>query len=300
LAASSLGPVLSATVATGTFDHSIAAYREHLSLAPAGEARLGRGQAEAWGCPELAGARMAWLSNQLGEPWLRMLEIPGQAALDPFRHRGWFSLEISVSDVDRLAPKLDASPFEVLGPPANLEVSDAIRAMQLRGPAGELLYLTEIKAEVPPFELPFPRCPVDRLFIPVMLTSDRDATLAVYESLAGRAGLSFDTRITVINKGRGWPLATRHPVATLQLRGNTLIEIDQIDGLTARPLAGGLPPGIAMVSFEVPALPSDHEHYLIEDGPFAGRPAARLVGAAGEWIELIANPNHLSEPEELP
>ena len=97
--------------------------------------------------------------------------------VDPFRHQGWMSLEISVENVDALRPDLEGSPFRVIGEPANLDVSDDIRAMQAIGPAGEVLYLTEIKAEVPPFELPFARCAVDRLFIPVLLAPDRERAL---------------------------------------------------------------------------------------------------------------------------
>jgi hypothetical protein len=41
--------------------------------------------------------------------------------------------------------------FQVIGEQVNLDVSDNIRAMQVIGPAGEALYLTQVKAEVPTF-----------------------------------------------------------------------------------------------------------------------------------------------------
>jgi len=183
---------------------------------------------------------------------------------------------------------MDESPFEVIGEPANLDVSDNIRAMQVIGSASEVLYLTEVKAEVPPFELPFARCAVDRLFIPVLLAGDRDQTLEVYEQFADTSGVKFETKITVINRARQFDIGRRHPVATLQLRGSNLIEIDQLEGLRERPSnSGKLPTGIAMISIEVTNIPGLIESYTKGDGPYAGRRAALLRGAAGEMIELI-------------
>ena len=195
--------------------------------------------ARQWGLDPLAEAPMAWLANELDEPWLRLIEIQGTKAVDPFRHSGWMSLEISVDDVDALRSGMDQSPFQIIGEPADLDVSDNIRAMQAIGPAGEVLYLTEVRAEVPPFELPFARCTVDRLFIPVLLAADRDQALAVYERFPGTAGNKFETKITVINRARKIDIEQRHPVATIQLRGSNLIEIDQLDGLSPRPSNSG-------------------------------------------------------------
>jgi hypothetical protein len=156
-------------------------------------------------------------------------------------------------------------------------MSDAIRAMQVVGPSGEVLYLTEVKREVPPFDLPFARCSVDRLFIPVMTCPDREAALVHYEDLSGNEGLRFDTRITVISAALGLDREHRHPVATLQLRGSTLIEIDQVPGLRPAPFGGDLPPtGIALI------------HFRHADAVNDVHPGCH-TGAAGERY-LIQNP----------
>ena len=123
---------------------------------------------------------MAWLANELDEPWLRLIEIKGIRNCRPVPAQ-W----MDVAGDQRFMmwmpcdPGWTESPFQIIGEPANLDVSDDIRAMQVIGPAGEVLYLTEIKAVVPPFELPFARCTVDRLFIPVLL-----ATVTVTVALA--------------------------------------------------------------------------------------------------------------------
>lgn len=288
MATSSLGPTLSATLLTPDLEVSVSAYCDYLFQRVHSRGVIRPETAGFWERPELTGAPCAWLENALGEPWLRLIESPAAEPVDPFRHRGWMSLEISVRDVDGLRPGLEDSPFRVIGEPANLDVSDNIRAMQLVGPAGEVLYLTEVKAEVPPFELPFARCRVDRLFIPVLLAPDRDRALAVYEQFPGTEGLKFETKITVVNRARGLDIESRHPVSTIQLRGRNLVEIDQLDGLSPRPAApGSLPAGIALVSFAVESIPEPLAPHRLSEGRHAGCRAALIKGAAGELIELI-------------
>ena len=105
--------------------------------------------------------------NKLGEPWLNIIQSPDEHPNIAFQNHGWLSLEISVADVDAVYEELKESSFEIIGLPANLDVSDDIKAMQAVGPDGEVLYLTEVKAPVPPFQLPFARCEIDRVFIAV-------------------------------------------------------------------------------------------------------------------------------------
>ena len=111
-----------------------------------------------------------------------MIEDPAAVPGEPMHRHGWLSLEILVGDVDSLAAGLEA-PFTVLGPPANLELSDAIRASQVLGPCGELLYLTQIKAAVPPFDLPMTDATVAVPFIGVMSTPDREASRRAWSAL---------------------------------------------------------------------------------------------------------------------
>ena len=163
--------------------------------------------------------------------------------------------------------------------------------MQVIGPAGEVLYLTEIKKPVPGFDLPLARCPVDKIFIPVLLSDDRERALATYEQFPGTAGNAFDTRITVINRARGLPLETRDPIATVQLSGQSLIEIDQLAGVQPRPRGElNLPSGISAISFalaSLDALPDNCLSYSPETGPFAGKRCYLMEGASGEFIELV-------------
>lgn len=287
-----LGPARTGTLCCVDLDQVLAAYVDYLSMQVAERGALSEALANLWGAPALVGARYAVLSSPSGIAWLRVVEDRQLAAVEPFRQNGWLSLEVVVADVDQLAEELKDSPFEIFRAPANLDVSADIRAMQVIGPAGEVLYLTQIDAAVPPFELPQASCRVDHLFIPVLSCQTRATALAFYQQFAPGREFVFDTRITSVNAAFGWPLERRHPVATVQLAGNTMIEIDEIPAAAPRPCsAGRLPAGIAMVSFEMEQLPSSmpgfSEAQCLEEAPYYGRRALCGRGAAGEWVELI-------------
>lgn len=268
-------------------------YLEALQLQILDRSPLNSELAQAWGRYELAGTPSLVMGNTLGEAWLRIIEDPAMAVAPPFQRQGWLSMEISVKDVDSLYEAVESSTFEIIGKPANLDISDDIRAMQVVGAAGEVLYLTQIKAAVPGFELPLARCDVDRLFIPVLLVSDRDQALPFYEQFTQSAGSRFETKISVINQACEFEPDTRHPVATLQLQGRSLIEIDQL--ATLQPNTNTperWPAGIAMISFEVDDFSTvdvlrEAEAYTVDCPPYHGRKSCLLTGTAGERIELV-------------
>lgn len=244
-----------------------------------------------WHCPGLAGTRVTWLANTLGEPWLRIIEAPQATYTEPFHRHGWLALEICVCDVDSLYRELEGSPFAIIGKPADLDVSPDIRAMQVVGAAGEVLYLTQIKAAVAGFDLPTARCAVDRSFIAVLLADNRARALTDYERFPATTGVKFETKITVLNRAHNLPVGQRHPVATIQLAGHNLIEIDELSGLrNHRHKPSALPPGISMMSLaaaDLSALPVNQRIYTIPDGPYADCRASLLRGQNGELIEII-------------
>ena len=163
-------------------------------------------------------------------------------------------------------------------------MSDKIRACQARGPAGEILYLTQLSGEVPPFELPVCEALVDHLFIPVLSTPSRDTSLTDYSAISGNNGIRFDTRITVVNQARGFALEQRHPVATLQLAGQALIEIDQIAN-TAE-VQFDIHEGMANVAFFCSNQPDENAHWHSE-GAFKDSQTSAHTGASGEHFTLI-------------
>ena len=219
--------IVHATLVARDLAASCDAYLAQLSLTLAAHATLGDEDAAVLGLPDLAGAPMAWLANAAGEPVLRVIEDPRAQEGEPMFRHGWLALEVLVGDIDTLAAGLRA-PFRVLGAAANLELSDAIRAAQVLGPSGELLYLTQVKAEVPPFDLPMTDATVAGPFIAVTSTPDRAASQRAWRALLGAEGWAFDTKITVLNRAHGKPLEGRYPVAVLPMPGQCMVEIDQV------------------------------------------------------------------------
>lgn len=279
MATSSLGPILSATIVTPDLESSIDAYCNFLHQRVHLSGHVNLRQARRLGVSSLAGAKTAWLANELDERWLRLIEIPNAEVVEPFHHKGWASLAINVTDVDALRPALNDSPFRIIGEPAALGASDDLRSLQVVGPAGESLYLTEVKAEVPPFDLPFARCLVDRVFIPVLQTDNCKQAMETYEKLSASESLNIDTNNAVIKQARNLDTDQRHPVTAIQLRGKNLIEIYQIDGLEKRPVSNaGLPAGIAFISFAADSLPESLQEAW---------KGSLLRGATGELFQLI-------------
>jgi hypothetical protein len=271
----------------------VAAYCDYLSTTVFEETVVSRELATLWGKPKLVGTPLVTLCSPSGYPWVRILSNTEVVPAKPFLELGWMALEVLVNDVDGLEQRLQGSPFTIFRPPANLDVSDDIRAMQVIGPAGEVLYLTQINAPVPPFDLPRAQCDVDRLFIPVSSCLRRDAALDIYAGLGATQSWKFETRISSVNRAHGLDPKLRHAVATVQLAGQCLVEIDQLGVATARPpSAGSFPAGIAMVSFLVDDISAVKVRPLsaacCPGGKlYAGQQVIACRGSGGELIELI-------------
>jgi hypothetical protein len=288
-----LGPSLTGTLVARDCDATVAAYCDYLSTSILEDALISDEQARLWGKPQMAGRRIVTLQSPSGYPWVRVIDSSEVIPAKPFKELGWIALEVLVQDVDELHERLQDSPFEIFRPPANLNVSDDIRAMQVIGPAGEVLYLTQVNAEVAPFKIPRAVCDVDRLFIPVSSCLRRDEGLAVYNKLGAKVKWEFDTRITSVNKAHGLDLEMKHPVATIQLEGSCMVEIDQLALARPRPPAnGGFPAGIAMVSFVYDDVNSVGISTVSPSAPlpgslYYGQEVVVCRGAGGELIELI-------------
>jgi hypothetical protein len=228
--------------------------------------------ARACNAPSASGLPSLTLGPESGEPvHVRFVQDPRSAGWRALTTHGWNCSEIVVRDVDALAGQLTDSPFRIIGPPTSLQRFPMIRAMQVVGPAGECLYLTQVGLGSG-LKLPRAQSFVGRVFIVVAGGADLAALFHTYE----RFGNDFDppvaTRVRVISLANGLPPETEHRHGLVKLGDGTLIELDQYpEGTRPRPRnAGALPQGMALVTFAVRGL---------ED--------PRIVeGAAGELIEL--------------
>lgn len=294
---SGLGPLLCATVVTADLDPHARVYEQAFGWIALSEHVVDTVLAETWAAPEQAGARARLLGPaQGGRGSVRLVEGAGSPAHDdPLRRPGWRAIEICVTDVREVRAGIDDSPFTVVGEPAPIPGNETIEAMQVLGPGGEMLYLTEIGPQSV-YELPVARHLVDHVFIGVLSAPSLPDARAFYESHWGAAGPpgTIAAPVQCINRVLDLPLEREHEFCALQLAGRTLVEIDghppELPGVA--PLTRALPAGTAMMTFSVdslarPGIEAVGRPVAPDAAPYDGRPTATIRGPAGERIELV-------------
>lgn len=293
---SRIGPISCVTIAATELQYMIDTYRLYLGYELVDHGRIPPALAEVWGRPALAGRRYAlMLPGGEGQTFIRFVESKPAPGYVAFRHMGWNAAELMVQDTDAIAARLVDSPFQIIGPPADLSFTDKIRAMQVLGPAKESLYLTSFKEKMAEFDTPDANHFVDRVFI-VILGGPSVAELnAFYQREFGVATAPvMPAVISVVSNAQGLPPETLHDIAALALTGQSFIEADTMPAgtLPRTSIGDELPPGIAMVSFGIDALHESRVPWIappqaLSIAPYHGRSVGLCTGIAGELIELI-------------
>ena len=184
---------------------------------------------------------------------LTMVEWDGEVPT-PFAAPGWSAMEVLVKDLDALFEELPAA-FTVLNPPAALSFSDQIRAMQVAGPAGELIYFTEVSGQVPGFALPTPTRQVNQCFVMINAVTDIQQSIAFYAGLLQcEAPSPMPARVSILSRTNGLDEEHRHDIAPIALGPGQLFELDQ---WVARPQdsGGAMPCGWHSLSLHRDAPP---------------------------------------------
>lgn len=272
--------LMGATVVTPDLDAAHAAYRDFLGY-DGEKDTVSPELAEQWGVPQAAGARMVVLRPESGNPrFIRLVEGAPDPDFRPLESYGWTAIEMVVQDVEALALKLADSPFRIVGAPEVLEFefTDKLKAMQVVGPGGEILYLTEIGGEIPGFDLPSARSFVDHPFIMVLASADIASVGEFYAQLGRPCGPVLTAPIPYLSAALGMPRNHKHALATIAMDDRSLLEVDAFPDTTRdRAVSSiGLPSGIAMVTVTTTT-----------QGPMTTK---LLKGQATEWLEVRANP----------
>lgn len=289
------------TLSVVDLDASTRAYGDWLGFKGVDRGRVPATVAAAWDAPAIVGSPYTLLQSPSGaEVYLRLIERPSTPGYRPLATHGWNANEILVQDPVDLERRLrePGSPFTVIGPAAPLDSNREIVAMQASGPDGEVNYFTRIPASGGTFIKTPAEAAVDRTFIVVLGGPQMSTLTAFYRERLGQAvSEAFLSRVSVLNAALGLPDAHRIPLALMPLSPAFVIELDEYPPTTRpRPRReGDLPPGIAMVSVVTPqldvnALPWRAAPTVRSEAPYFGRRAGVLVGAAGEWLELIETP----------
>ncbi len=279
-----LGAIRRVTLTANDLNAVESAYTEYLEYRVTERGTVSEAEAAAWNAPVSAGADILSMQPTGGDDFeFRFVQGPAYPDYVPLTTFGWNASEIMVQNVDDLAPRFENSPFEIVGEPRNLSFSDDIRAMQLRGPADEIIYLTEFKNPVPGLSVPTARSAVDRTFIVILGGDSMDSLQDFYNQQFGVPKAPVvESRVTMLSKALGVSIETLYPIAAMALEGESLIEADEMPAQVGprKQQEGYLPPGIALVGFDcskVPAAATD-----LGDGVHV------MEGVTGELIELFA------------
>lgn len=274
------------------------AWQQFLGFRLVDQGSLSAALCAAWDAPAAVGQRYCLLEPASGQDCLiRFIETGVSGGHGPPLTQGWLATELLATDPDALAAKLAGSPFTLLGGPADLFPRPrAPRAMQMRGPAGELLYFTRILPNGSRYGLKGARSEVDRPFI---VTVGGTSGAAMHHFYGDTLGQRLLDRMPFINPilaaGCGVPHHTIIPTSIARIPGRSfLLEMDELPaGVAPRPRpAGQLPGGMALVSFRVDNLDGLPVPPRAAPSPLAGlaydgRRVAVIAGPAGEWLELI-------------
>jgi hypothetical protein len=260
------------------------------------QGRIDAGLAASWAAPHIAGRHFVVLEPPSRAPvLLRFIEGDAPASFQPLRSYGWAALEICVEDVLAVNERLKNSPFQIIGPPREIEGLPSIFPMQVMGPDREIVYLTQIRGDLPSYDLPRAATPIDKLFILVLACSDLDASLAWFERHVRLApGRKMSIVYTMLAKSFDLPLLDPHEIATMVHGRDVFLELDQYPAAatTRATPAGNLPPGISLATLAHPEfgllpgpwiVPPARRHGLI----YGGRLAGTLRAPDGTLVEVV-------------
>lgn len=288
--------IRAATLCVSDLARAQEAYTRWLDYRSVESGAVTQTQAENWNATNLTGQPYVLLAPASGRTsYLRLIEQPATPDYRPLRHYGWAAVEICIEDTLTLHEKLKASPFDIIGPPKPLDGMDTIFPMQVRGLDGEMLYLTQIRGDLPGHSLPRAQSFVDHPFILVMACQDMEASGAwLTETLHLDKGESLALTYSMINKTFDLPADTLHRIATLSHETDICIEIDQYPD-TASPMprsTGWLPPAFSMASFIHPDFAAliartGATNYTSPSALYGGKRACILTSPDGALIELL-------------
>jgi catechol 2,3-dioxygenase-like lactoylglutathione lyase family enzyme len=285
-----------ATLAVPDVAATTGRYRDYMDYSVIEQGRLDTELARSWGAPGNAGRPYAVMAPASGaDIYLRLVEGDPQPDYRPLRTFGWAAIEICVQDVLAANARMEKSPFEIIGPPREIEGLPAIYPMQVQGPDGEIVYLTQIRSDLPAYDLPRAQSPIDKLFICVLACSDMRRSIDWFENHVGLTfGRDMQIVYTMLAKAFGTPMDQLYTISTMVHERDVFLELDQYpDAATPRPVAEGqLPPAVAMVTLKVPDFSRVNGDWISpprrrDSAIYKGAMAGTLRAPDGALVEIV-------------
>ncbi len=291
------GTILGGLSTVPNLETALRGYRDCLGLELVEQGALDDDLAASWGCSANAGSPYAVLRPKSGEPcWFRLVEQPAHPNFQPTRSYGWAAFECTVEDVWRWPDVVEDAGFQIVGPPKKLEnIEPAFIPMQLLGTGREMVYLNQVLNDMPGTDLPRANSAVDRIFIVVLATPDRNVSVAWYADRLGLTrGADYTLPYSMINNAFGLPAETHTTITMVSYGKMPIVEVDDYPAeATERARHQGmLPPGNALVTLAVRNLDVCDVEWIAPPNArkgalYEGRRAATTIGAGGELVECV-------------
>ncbi len=292
--------IRASTLTVSDLNYSTSIYSKWLDYSVIEDGTIDESLAASWNAPNTAGLKYAILGPaSKADVYIRLIEQPPQSDYRALRSYGWSAIEICNQDTQVVNRRMESAPFEIIGSPKLLDGMPAIYPMQVKGPDEEIIYLTEIRADMEEYDLPRAESLIDKLFILVLACRDIDRTGQWYEKhLLVTKGRSLEITYTMINQAFDLPENTKHALATVKHERDIFLEIDQYPLETIDRIShpGMLPPCAAISSFIHPdfdALDAINKSFWItrpeirSGAIYKGKRAATLRDPDGALVEII-------------
>jgi catechol 2,3-dioxygenase-like lactoylglutathione lyase family enzyme len=285
-----------ATLSVSDLQRSIDLYQTCLDYVLVEHGVIDAALATRWGTPGVADRASAVLRPASGKDiFLRLVEQPAVEGFRALRTFGWNAIEVCVSDVKAVHERLQKSPFEIIGPPRENPGLANIHPMQIKGPDEEVVFLTQINADTPPFRLPRAGTLIDQIFILVIGCSDMAAAVKWFADHVGlAAGEEMEIAYTMLAKAYGKDLSTQYALTTMVDDFDVFLEVDQYpEEATDRTVtAGCLPPGCSLATFLTPDIDSLPGPWICPPATQAGaiyenKRAGTMIGPDGALVEIV-------------
>ncbi|MEM9500529.1 MAG: hypothetical protein AAF941_01665 [Pseudomonadota bacterium] len=291
------GTILGGLSTVPDLDHALTGYRDVLGLDLVEQGHLDEGLAASWRCPANTGSPYAVLRPRSGAPcWFRLVEQPDHTDFKPTTTYGWAAFETTVEDVWHWPDALPSDLFEIVGPPKVLEnIEPAFIPMQALGTGREMVYLNQVLGDLPDTDLPRAGSPVDKIFIVVLATPDRNRSIAWYCDRLGLVrGADYTLPYSMINDAFDLAPETQTTITMVSEGRMPIVEVDDYpDVATIRARHDGmLPPGNALVTLAVRDIEACNVDWIVPPSArkgalYEGRRAACAIGDGGELIECV-------------
>lgn len=291
------GTIMGGLSVVPNLERALKGYRDCLGLDLVEQGEVPADLAASWGCDANAGSPYAALRPASGATcWMRLVEQADHPEFKPTRSYGWAAFECTVEDVWHWPKVVEEAGFQIVGAPKLLEnMEPAFIPMQVLGTGAEMVYLNQVLGDLPETDLPRAHSGVDKIFIIVLATPNRSASLDWYTDRIGLArGEDYTLPYSMINDAFGLPAETLTTISMVQHGRMPIVEVDDYpDGAVTRPRHDGmLPPGNALASLAVKDLSDCKVEWITPPAPregalYEGRRAATTIGLGGELVELV-------------